>query len=438
MAEPAIRVEGLGKRYRIGARKRRSRTLSESLTTTALAPARNLRAVLRGQAARHSKRYLWAVEEVSFDVPRGQVLGIIGRNGAGKSTLLKMLSRITEPTCGWAEIRGRVGSLLEVGTGFHPELSGRENVYLNGAILGMRSAEIRKTLDRIVAFAEVERMIDTPVKHYSSGMMVRLAFSVAAHLETEVLLVDEVLAVGDVAFQRKCLGKMGEVARKGRTVVFVSHNMAAIESFSDRILVIEDGRLVHDDTAKKSIRHYLDLVLEPYLTGSPLADREDRTGTGSIRLTEFRAEALPADGDPDSEASLPVRSGADAVLALGYECAAGPRPRNVDVGFSIHTLDGATLLRLYSSYMGQDLGELPEVGEFRCLLEDLPLAPGKYLVHARVTVGGEEADWPRNGVGFLTVEPGDFFGTGRNESQGRDPALILQRGTWSVAETERP
>ena len=242
----AIRVEGLGKRYRIGGKQERYRTLRDSLTDTVITPFRAIRSALQHSGARRRPgggNEIWALKDVSWEVRRGEVVGIIGRNGAGKSTLLKILSRITEPTTGYADVYGRVGSLLEVGTGFHPELTGRENIYLNGAILGMRRAEIELKFNDIVSFAEVEDFINTPVKHYSSGMYTRLAFAVAAHLEPEILFVDEVLAVGDAAFQKKCLGKMGEVARGGRTVLFVSHNMAAIESLCHHVAWIDKGRL---------------------------------------------------------------------------------------------------------------------------------------------------------------------------------------------------
>ena len=260
MNDIAIRVEGLGKKYHIGAvRERRYRTLRDTLGEAAAAPFRRAGKLLRGQAtgAAELDEILWALQDISFEVPRGEVVGIIGRNGAGKSTLLKILSRITEPTTGYAEIRGRVGSLLEVGTGFHPELSGRENVFLNGAILGMARSEIEQKFDEIVAFAEVEKFIDTPVKHYSTGMGLRLAFAVAAHLDPEILIVDEVLAVGDAAFQRKCLGKMDEVAHKGRTVLIVSHNMATVTELCQRAILLQDGRIVEDGDPGDVIATYL-------------------------------------------------------------------------------------------------------------------------------------------------------------------------------------
>ena len=250
-----ITVDHLSKRYRIGLAPHRYQTLSENITHALSAP---LRAIRRVQApVSGGEDTIWALNDVSFEVGEGQVLGIIGRNGAGKSTLLKLLSRITEPSDGTISIRGRVGSLLEVGTGFHPELTGRENIFLNGAILGMKRGEIAAKFDEIVAFSEVEQFIDTPVKRYSSGMYLRLAFAVAAHLEPEILVVDEVLAVGDAEFQKKCLGKMGDVAQQGRTVLFVSHNMSAILRLTQECLVLEKGRLALRAPASEAVDYYL-------------------------------------------------------------------------------------------------------------------------------------------------------------------------------------
>lgn len=253
MSDIAIRVEGLSKLYQLGATEH-YRTLRETLTDTFLAPFRRMR---RGAAPRDEAETLWALQDVSFEVKHGEVIGIIGRNGAGKSTLLKILSRITEPTRGRAEIHGRVGSLLEVGTGFHPELSGRENIFLNGAILGMKKAEIRRKFDEIVAFAEVDKFIDTPVKHYSSGMYVRLAFAVAAHMDTENLIVDEVLAVGDQKFQEKCLNKMSEVGKQGRTVIYVSHSMPSIQRLCQRVVILEKGAVKLDAAPRLAVAEYL-------------------------------------------------------------------------------------------------------------------------------------------------------------------------------------
>jgi len=252
MDDIAIRVENLGKQYRIGLTPMRYRTLRESLVESISRDARSKRA-----ANKEEFGTIWALRDISFEVYKGQVLGVIGRNGAGKSTLLKILSRITEPTEGYAEIHGRVGSLLEVGTGFHPELSGRENIYLNGAILGMRREEIDRKFDEIVAFSEVEKFIDTPVKRFSSGMYLRLAFAVAAHLEPQILVVDEVLAVGDAEFQRKCLGKMNDVAQEGRTVLFVSHNMSAILRLTEETILLDQGRIVLRAPTPQAVDHYM-------------------------------------------------------------------------------------------------------------------------------------------------------------------------------------
>jgi lipopolysaccharide transport system ATP-binding protein len=263
MSDIAIHVEGLSKQYRIG-KLEQYRTFRDTLSDALTAPFRRTYQLLRGNAsaAANLSEAIWALKDISFDIKKGEVVGIIGRNGAGKSTLLKILSRIAEPTEGLAEIYGRVGALLEVGTGFHPELTGRENIYLNAAILGMTRAEIDRKFDEIVAFAEVEKFIDTPVKHYSSGMGLRLGFAVAAHLEPEILVVDEVLAVGDVAFQKKCLGKMGDVAQQGRTVLFVSHNTGAINQLCQSCVLLKDGRVNMIGKTEEVIKEYLDQASE--------------------------------------------------------------------------------------------------------------------------------------------------------------------------------
>jgi lipopolysaccharide transport system ATP-binding protein len=259
MPDIAIRVEHLSKQYWIGGPREAYRTLGATLTDALAAPLRRARTLLRGHAAGAAELYepMWALRDASFEIKSGEIVGIIGRNGAGKSTLLKILSRITEPTSGAADIHGRVGSLLEVGTGFHQELTGRENIYLNGAILGMKRAEIARKFDEIVKFAEVERFLDTPVKHYSSGMYLRLAFAVAAHLEPEILLVDEVLAVGDANFQKKCLNKMQEVGQSGRTVLFVSHNMSAVTRLCERVILLSGGKVERDGPAHEVVSGYL-------------------------------------------------------------------------------------------------------------------------------------------------------------------------------------
>lgn len=259
MNDIAVQVERLSKRFYIGQKQEKYKTLRDTLARSITAPLRKAGNLLKGHATGAAELHeeIWALEDISFNVHMGEVIGIIGRNGAGKSTLLKILSRITEPTKGYAEIRGKVGSLLEVGTGFHPELTGRENVFLNGAILGMLRTEIEKKFDEIVAFAEVDKFIDTPVKHYSSGMYLRLAFAVAAHLETEILIIDEVLAVGDARFQKKCTDKMEDLGKKGRTVLFVSHNMPAVTRLCERTILLDSGRIVVDGPTHQVVGSYL-------------------------------------------------------------------------------------------------------------------------------------------------------------------------------------
>lgn len=296
MSEPVVRVRDLAKRYRIGERHRPNQ-LREVLTSAASAPFRRLRGASNGTAPSDAD-VLWALNGVTFDVGQGEVLGLIGRNGAGKSTLLKILTRITEPTRGYAEIEGRVSSLLEVGTGFHPELTGRENIQLNGAILGMRQGEVRRKFTEIVEFAELNRFIDTPVKYYSSGMYTRLAFSVAAHLEPDVLIIDEVLAVGDASFQAKCLGKMNDVAKSGRTILFVSHNMTAVQALCNRAIWIDQGQIVENGEVRGIIARYLQTTA-PEQTERTWDEVESAPGTSSVRLSRVAVRALPEDGGPD-------------------------------------------------------------------------------------------------------------------------------------------
>jgi lipopolysaccharide transport system ATP-binding protein len=323
MTEAAIEVRKLGKRYRIGGQQQAYGTLRDTLAAAAAKPLRRLRDP--GDAGRRKPvrfkadqtgfgnelRDFWALREVSFDVKQGEVLGIIGSNGAGKSTLLKILSRVTYPTEGQADIYGRVGSLLEVGTGFHPELTGRENIYLNGAVLGMKRAEIQRRFDEIVEFAEIGQFLDTPVKRYSSGMYMRLAFAVAAHLEPEILIVDEVLAVGDAAFQKKCLGKMGEVAQEGRTVVFVSHNMAAIQALCNRVIWLDQGRATMDCEPGAVVTSYLQ-ASSKVLNEQKWVDRDHAPGNEKVRLR--RARVRPEYGS----SSDPITIRTPIVLEFEY------------------------------------------------------------------------------------------------------------------------
>jgi lipopolysaccharide transport system ATP-binding protein len=291
MRDLAIRVENISKRYRIGKLASQSTGIQRYLKPLA-SPFQYLVSTMREAPP---DEILWALQDVSFDVGRGEVIGIIGRNGAGKSTLLKILARITEPSSGRAFIKGRVGSLLEVGTGFHPELTGRENIYLSGAILGMKRSEINRKFDEMVAFAEIEKFIDTPVKRYSSGMYVRLAFAVAAHLEPEVLLVDEVLAVGDAAFQKKCLGKMGDVAKEGRTILFVSHNMVAVQNLCERSFWLQDGQIIKEGKTGDVVSHYL---TTSFKIVTEKIWQDDATAPGNDKVRLHRVSIRPINGCP--------------------------------------------------------------------------------------------------------------------------------------------
>lgn len=288
MSEPIIRVEHLGKRYRIGVQNRRAETWRKAIASAAVSPFNYIRTMMRPPTEEET---LWALRDVSFEVHQGETLGIVGRNGAGKSTLLKILSRITEPSEGRATLHGRVGSLLEVGTGFHPELTGRENVFMNGTILGMRRYEIEQRFDEIVDFSGIEKFIDTPVKRYSSGMGVRLAFAVAAHLQPEILIVDEVLAVGDRQFQKKCLGKMEDIASEGRTVLFVSHNMQAIRTLCTRTIVLNYGQVIADGATADSLPTYYDTMKRMNIDADASKhDPKKRRGNGAVRFSHIRIE----------------------------------------------------------------------------------------------------------------------------------------------------
>ena len=360
-----IRVENIGKRYRVGALQGGA-LLRDRLAETLRHPLRALRP--------KRKETFWALKDISFEVKEGEVLGLIGRNGAGKSTLLKILSRITKPTLGHAEIHGRVGSLLEVGTGFHPELSGRENVFLNGAILGMRRREIVRKFDEIVAFAEVEKFIDTPVKHYSSGMYIRLAFAVAAHLETEILFVDEVLSVGDVAFQKKCLGKMGDVARHGRTIIFVSHNMAPVSALCSRAILLNLGHVVVDGPTGEVVATYHARTSETERQTADLCAAK-RTGTGKAQFTSFSLRAYSHDGELLERAT----TGCNLVIETGIEARSELPESNVAI--IIYDSAGYRLidanLNQRNEYLKMAAGEKVRV---RFVLKELLLKPGTYFV----------------------------------------------------------
>jgi lipopolysaccharide transport system ATP-binding protein len=407
MTLPAIRAVGVSKKYALG-----GRVPYLTLRETIMAAARFKRRARPDGSQEH-----WALKDVNFEVQRGEVVGIIGRNGAGKSTLLKVLSRITDPTTGRVEIRGRVASLLEVGTGFHPELTGRENVSLNGAILGMRRAEITRKFDEIVAFAEVEKFIDTPVKYYSSGMYLRLAFAVAAHFESEILIVDEVLAVGDQAFQQRCLGKMGDAANSGRTVLLVSHNMAAVESLCERAMLLSGGAIVAEGRVDEVVRRYA--TLGTSVLDESLADRTDRRGTGTLRFESLR---LYVEGGDQHG----LYSGCEAVVRLGYR--ANVEASQLHVAISVLDQYDRMLFACDSTHAGGALS-VGDSGIIECVIPDLPLSPGSYRMTLWASVAGAVADHVTHAAEF-SVSPADYFGTGKLPDHPKfGPLLVRHRWT---------
>jgi lipopolysaccharide transport system ATP-binding protein len=411
--EALIRCAHVSKQYRLGTRER-YRTLRDAIATRMARPFQ----------PRHSapnERSFWALRDVSFEVERGEVVGIIGRNGAGKSTLLKILSRITEPTAGRAEIRGRLSALLEVGTGFHPELTGRENVFLNGAILGMKRNEIVGNFDDIVDFADIAPFIDTPVKHYSSGMYMRLAFAVAAHLTPEILCIDEVLAVGDLEFQRRCLGKMSEVARSGRTVLFVSHNLIAIESLCTSALLLDGGEI--------KVRGDVGSVIEAYVEAmsavSMEADLTSVSRNGSGRLRFDRVAVSTADG------GAVLRAGDDVVLSLRYT--ARERVRRPELTVAIYTALGVPLSIIRSSESGLSLPEVNSTGEVHLRLSGCNMMPGTYSIHLGAGEHGSPLSYDHivDALTF-TIEGGDVYKTGRVPSHPH--GAIFFGCEWNVGE----
>jgi lipopolysaccharide transport system ATP-binding protein len=415
MNEPAVRVDRVGKRYQIGGLQSGYGTLREALVSA----AQESWQLLRNGGQRRERKEFWALKDVSFEVGQGEVLGIIGRNGAGKSTLLKILARVTRPTSGRAEISGRVGSLLEVGTGFHPELSGRENIFLNGAILGMKRAEILEKFDAIVDFAEIEKFLDTPVKRYSSGMYMRLAFSIAAHLDPEILIVDEVLAVGDAAFQKKSLGKMGNVAREGRTVLFVSHNMPAVISLCDRAMLLESGQLIAEGSPESIVQQYLEKEMATSII--PLDQRQDRMGDGTARLEYLQIEST----DPDKI----IRSGSRLKLTIGYRSDRPVQRPQFVVSVYDHMETGIFLL--HNDFVGGLPESLPPKGSVTCLTEPINLTPGRCYVHVELLKGNVMADYVAS-AGHFDVEADDLFGTGMVPP--RDWVLCFLGHTWWLNE----
>ncbi|MEI6673584.1 MAG: ABC transporter ATP-binding protein [Verrucomicrobiota bacterium] len=421
MNNPIISVENLSKRYMIGRRMAKGDGLRHLLESAIRAPFDMLRAESR--AKRATTEEFWAVRDLNLEIQQGEMLGVIGRNGAGKSTLLKLLSRITEPTSGIIRLRGRVASLLEVGTGFHPELTGRENIFLNGAILGMGRVEIKHKFDEIVAFAEIDKFLDTPVKRYSSGMYVRLAFAVAAHLEPEILIVDEVLAVGDAEFQKKCLGKMEDVSTKeGRTVILVSHQMTAIQNLCTRCILMDHGQLIREGMTDEVVNVYMRNGIQ--LATGDLTKRTDRAGKGDVRIIsiDLRDEC----GNIIKEAI----SGSTVVLSLAYSV-----KDNVVVNDCVLCVAIEKDLKEYFS-MSTALVDRMKIrlsgcGRIDFLIPDWPLMGGRY--HVSSYIGSNQGIMQDNveDAAVIEVIDGDFYGTGKLHHEGWEGTAVLVRHSWS-------
>jgi len=411
MTNPIISVENLSKAYRIGAKEEVPDTLFGAVKNIAYAPLRNLRKLQNlnttnsrlksGDNNADSRdtdpELLWALQNINFEVNEGDVVGIIGRNGAGKSTLLKVLSRITSPTGGKAIIKGRVSSLLEVGTGFHPELTGRENIYMNGTILGMTKKEIDGKFDEIVDFSGVERFLDTPTKRYSSGMQVRLAFAVAAHLEPEVLVVDEVLAVGDLEFQRKCINKMQTISSQGRTVLFVSHNMGAIESLCTRLICLSNHTVAIDSTVAEGLKWYLNMPLESTMPSGRL----DREGSGQTRLLDVEI------GPANTNKSV-IQMGDALRITLQVEAR---KPARVNFGIALNDEFGTRLMRLNTSDMGVAPLHVSQHTQITCVTKPLNLLPGNYEISTGISDDWEVHDFLQQAHRF-EIHPSKVFPSG--------------------------
>jgi lipopolysaccharide transport system ATP-binding protein len=431
----AIRVENIGKRYRIGLKDDMHDNMLSTFLEFVKSPLNNYRKYRSlyefddvktsdsEDGMEVSSDIIWALKDISFEVKKGDVLGIIGSNGAGKSTLLKILAKITDPTTGYAKIRGRISSLLEVGTGFHPELTGRENVYLNGTILGMTKKEVDEKFNEIIEFSGIGKFIDTPVKRYSSGMKVRLAFSVAAHLEPDILLIDEVLAVGDIAFQRKCLGKMDHVAKTGKTILFVSHNMAAVSALCPKSIFLEKGRFRSYGDSTEIIKKYT--IENSKQITQKITDRTDRDGDGRVKVTDIWIE---------NEANERVNELTyDDSVHFNISYVADDSYNRLDFIISIYDSYDQRLLRFDTQAHPVKVDTWPTSGILSCKLDgSLPLRPGKYRVMVTVLAFTATADRVQDAMTFNVME-GDFYGSGRLQKYW---PLFLMNHEWTV-ETDK-
>lgn len=402
--EPVISVKNLSKKYLINHESKKYVALRDVLTHIIKKPFTFLKNKTKEAVGMSSKEIFWALDDIHFEINKGEAVGIIGHNGAGKSTLLKILTGITPPTKGEVRMRGNIASLLEVGTGFHPELTGKENIFLNGAILGMKKKEIADKFDSIVEFSGVKKFIDTPVKYYSSGMYVRLAFAVAAHLEPDILLVDEVLAVGDAEFQKKCLGKMDEVTKEGgRTILLVSHNMGSIQKLCTRTILMENGKIKMFGKTSEVIDYYLNYTSK--LSKIAIKERTDRKGNGDLRITDCYFKG--AEGYKTNQ----IISGEDTTLAFEYVCKKGISLQNVVIGANITNQEGESIFLCHNQMSGDEFGIVYDNGRFECDIKRLPLIPGTYFINVRIASGETELDSITNAL-QTDVLLGDFFGTG--------------------------
>ncbi len=402
--KPIIEIKGISKKYNILHHRGRYIALRDILTNILAHPIDFFAHKIKQIIGKDTREEFWALKGIDVSIEKGEAIGLIGPNGAGKSTLLKVLTGITPPTEGEIILRGRVASLLEVGTGFHPELSGRDNIFLNGAILGMTKKEILAKFDEIVAFAGIEKFLDTPVKHYSSGMYVRLAFSVAAHLEPDILLVDEVLAVGDAEFQKKCLGKMDEVTKSaGRTIILVSHNMGAIQRLCKKTIFIKEGKVAMVGETRAVIDHYLNYANK--LANIPVRERSDRAGNQSLKITDVYLR------NAEGFRSNQVISGEATTLVMEYECAPGIALTSLVIGAHIMNREGISLSLLHNEMAGQKFENVSGKGAFECVLPRISLTPETYSIGFRIAANGVETDSLQNAFN-IEVLAGDFFKTG--------------------------
>lgn len=417
MKNTVIIAESLGKKYNIGLQQPKYHLMSENISNF-------FKNFLSGDVLKRKLQkdnFIWALKNVSFEVKQGEIIGVIGRNGAGKSTLLKLLSRIIEPSYGKAKILGRSGSLLEVGTGFHEELTGRENIFLNGSILGMKNREIKEKFDEIVDFSGVGKFLDTPVKYYSSGMYVRLAFAIAAYFLPEILLIDEVLAVGDVGFRKKCFGKMDEVVRQGRSILFVSHDMAVVSSLCSRAILLDEGRIIASGDTEEVVAVYLGAIHK--LADTQLNKRLDRQGDGRMRCVRYWLE------NHRGEHIEFLRTGEEALICIEYISILQKSINNLSVAIALKDKFGNQIADL-ANRVSQDIWEeAPPNGIMRCKINRLPLVPGSYRFNIFASIDGIITDYILD-AGKFEVETGSFFKNGKLPQEGH--GVILIDHTWDI------